>query len=176
MNDIIVQFAILWGMRLGDGLLNRHDDYFMQDEMKQYDSQEVMKILTEWAEEYQNGDNEDTVEFFDEKVRCLIFHNLRNLAKVSGFEEIICTSFEEAKNNNRRKNIVIIDNTEIYLTYKYEGQFGEFVCWVEDEFKEDETVYSSVRNWIYDIYSRLEKDIDARVKSGAFPFDFKPYD
>lgn len=102
--------------------------------------------------------------------------DLTQMIKNLGYGQYICTSFEEAEQNDRRKNIVIIDNADIYLTYKYKNKFGEFVCWVEDEFEEDPSVYDSVRNWVVDIFSQSEKQIDNALKASIFPFDFIPYE
>ena len=92
-----------------------------------------------------------------------------------GLGNLICTDFEEAKSNNRKMNIVIIGDSDIYLTYKLNGVFGEFVCWVEDEFKEDETVYDSMIECVKDIYYRTEEEIDDNAYNGRLIFDFKPY-
>lgn len=101
--------------------------------------------------------------------------SITKLIESIGFEDLICGSFEEAKNNNRKKNLVIIDDSSIHLTYKLNGILGEFVCWVEDEFEEDETVYNAMIEWVKDIYSRTEKEIDLGLKARTFPFEFKPY-
>ena len=101
--------------------------------------------------------------------------SIKNLIKEIGLEDLICNSFEEAENNNRRKNIVIIDDTDIYLTYKYHGEFGEFMCWVSDEFEEDESVYDSMVEWVKDIFYREENEIDYCIFFGKLMFDFKPY-
>lgn len=104
-------------------------------------------------------------------------YSLTDLVKEAGLGEYICTSFEEAENNDRRKNIVIIGDSDIYLTYKTEdGSFGEFVCWVSDEFEEDESVFHSAIEWAKDVYYRTEEDIDKALEAGYFPFDFKPYE
>ena len=101
--------------------------------------------------------------------------DLTQMIKNLGYGQYVCTSFEEAEQNDRRKNIVIIDNADIYLTYKYKNKFGEFVCWMEDEFREDSSVYDSVGNWVVDIFSQSEKQIDNALKASIFPFDFIPY-
>lgn len=91
-------------------------------------------------------------------------------------ERYICTSFEEAESNSRKKNIVVIDNMDVYLTYKYDDVFGEFVCWVSDEFEEDESVYNAMILWVEDIYSRTESEIDNDILNDTFPLIFKPYE
>ena len=122
------------------------------------------------------------VRFLLEKVVSTDFNlefnekSLISMVKFAGFEDLISVNFEEAKNNDRKRNIVIINDSDIYLTYKLNGIFGEFVCWVEDEFIEDETVYDAVLQWIGDIYSRTDARIEKDINNGRFPFDFKPYD
>lgn len=70
MNDIIVQFAILWGIEIGSALSSKEQE--VATEMKQYDSHEVLTILTGWAEEYVELNAEDTVEFFNTKLTDLM--------------------------------------------------------------------------------------------------------
>ena len=101
--------------------------------------------------------------------------SITNLIKEIGLEDLICNSFDEAKNNNRRKNIVVLDDVDIYLTYKYHGEFGELACWVSDEFEEDERVYDSMIEWVKDIFYRKENEIDYCIFLGELMFDFKPY-
>lgn len=66
MNDIIVQFAMLWGQTIGSAITP--EEIAKAKEMKQYDSEELLKLLSGWAEEYLNGDFDDTVDFFNNKV------------------------------------------------------------------------------------------------------------
>ena len=102
--------------------------------------------------------------------------NIRKIVNSLDMSNLICTSFDVARNNGRRKNIVIIGETDVYLTYKYKDQFGEFVCWVEDEFNEDASVYESLRGALRDYYSLSEKEMDKKIERKEFFFDFKPYD
>lgn len=102
--------------------------------------------------------------------------DLTQMIKNLGYGQYVCTSFEEAEQNDRRKNIVIIDNADVYLTYKYKNKFGVFVCWMKDEFREDPSVYDSVGNWVVDIFSQSETQIDNALKANIFPFDFIPYE
>ena len=60
----------------------------------------------------------------------------------------ICTSFGEAERNSRDRNIVIIDDADIYFTCKRDGVFGGLVCWAGDEFKEDPDLYDVVENYL----------------------------
>lgn len=66
----------------------------------------------------------------------------------NGGAPYICTSFEEAANNGRDRNIVIIDDADIYFTCKRNGVFGELVCWVEDEFKEEPELFDIVESFL----------------------------
>lgn len=70
MNDIIVQFAVLWGIEIGSPLSSKERE--VAEEMKAYDSLELMLIFTGWAEEYLASDVEDTVEFFQAKLTDLM--------------------------------------------------------------------------------------------------------
>lgn len=101
-----------------------------------------------------------------------------------GLKDLVTTSFKEAQDNNRRRNIVIIDDGskyfDIYLTYKRNGvELGEFICWVEDEFIEyekensiNELIHIAV-NSAYDLYQRSDDELDS--ESCDFLLDFKPY-
>jgi len=97
------------------------------------------------------------------------------LLRDANLGHLICTTFDEAQFNDRRKNIVIIEDSDIYLTYKLNGVFGEFVCWVDAEFEDDENVYDAVVEWAKDLFRREDGEIDACILLGSFPFDFKPY-
>ena len=69
MNDVVVQFARLWGQREA-WWTSGVEEEDIQRELKEQDSQELLEILSKWADEYlQEGQPiEDTVEFFDKKV------------------------------------------------------------------------------------------------------------
>ncbi len=88
---------------------------------------------------------------------------------------LIKPSFEDAKNSTERQNIVLVDDG-IYLTFKAklpnepELQFGEICCWVEDETKEDDTVYDSITNAIGDIYADTDDIINERIVSDKISF------
>ena len=70
MNDIIVQFAMLWGVTIGSALSSKERE--IAEEMKTYDSEELLQILSGWAEEYAFANAEDTVEFFETKLTDLM--------------------------------------------------------------------------------------------------------
>ena len=93
------------------------------------------------------------------------------------YATLICNSFGEAVHNSRTKNIVIIDDTDIYLTYKKDGVFGELVSWNGDEISEDpDYMMKCITSWVYDVYSRSDKDIHRRIEDGSFPLNFEPYE
>ena len=66
MNDIIVQFAVLWGQFIGSAVLSSKE-MRLAEEMKAYDSEELLDIFTGWAQEFGKSNEEDTVDFFNEK-------------------------------------------------------------------------------------------------------------
>ena len=74
MNDVVVAFARLWGQK--EVLAAPWDDYDerVTEELKSWDSQECLELLSKWAEEYllPGQPIDDTVEFFDMKVRELV--------------------------------------------------------------------------------------------------------
>lgn len=89
-----------------------------------------------------------------------------------GQRDIVVADFEEAKSNNRRRNIVLIDGEEgyfdIYLTYKRNGtEFGEFICWVESEFLDyheedvENELIEIVVNGVEDLYERTDVELDS---------------
>ena len=71
MNDIIVEFARLWGQR--EAYHDNEEEIRVAEELKAYDSQECAALLTVWAGEYlANPDANDTYDFFNEKVEALV--------------------------------------------------------------------------------------------------------
>ena len=83
--------------------------------------------------------------------------------KEMGFGHLVVSSHEEAKQNNRKKNIILIEDNElcdIYLTYKYQGEIGEFVCWVSDEFEGEPNLVDIILNAVEEFYSYSEKELD----------------
>ena len=68
--DIIVQFAVLWGIKIGNAFTRKEQN--LAEEMKTYDSQELSSIFTAWSEEYLKGNFTDTVDFFEEKLTNLM--------------------------------------------------------------------------------------------------------
>ena len=70
MNDVIVQFARLWGQ--AETLNLTEEDRKISRETKAYDSMELLDLLTKWAKEYMVSDEEDTCDFFYRKLGELI--------------------------------------------------------------------------------------------------------
>ena len=89
--------------------------------------------------------------------------NIRMIIENIGLGKYICTSFEEAAKNSRRKNIVIIENSDVYFTYIFNNMFGELCSWSSDEFEEDESLYDRIQDYAKNIYSRTVKEIDSLI-------------
>lgn len=107
-------------------------------------------------------------------------HALENDLKQMKFDDLIVGSFEEAKMNSRRKNIVL-DEGGVYLTFKTikDGHdvFGELVCWVDDEFKEDyNTVKTACLNAIAELYSESDDELIEIIDNGSLFLPFIPYE
>ena len=69
MNDIIIQFAILWGQTIGTAITSKEIE--IAKDMKQYDSEELFNIFSKWAEEYISNNEEDTVVFFERQLKSI---------------------------------------------------------------------------------------------------------
>ncbi len=63
INDLIVQFAVLWGQTIGSA--TTPEEIERAEKMKQYDSEELLNIFSSWAEKYSDSNIEDSVEFFE---------------------------------------------------------------------------------------------------------------
>ena len=75
MNNLIIQFAILWGEFIGGTVLSSKEMQ-LAEEMKQYDTEELADIFSDWAKEFLENDyitDSDSVEFFGEKL-CELMH------------------------------------------------------------------------------------------------------
>lgn len=70
MNDIIVQFARLWGQLEATTISAADED--VSDALKGYDSEELLVLLKGWSEEYMTSDIEDSCDFFYSKVKKLV--------------------------------------------------------------------------------------------------------
>lgn len=88
---------------------------------------------------------------------------------------LIRLSFESAKASSSRQNIVLVEDG-IYLTFKAklpdeQGlQFGELVCWVEDEAIEDDNIYDCIANAVGDFYTDTDNILNERILSGKINF------
>ena len=70
-NDLLVQFAMLWGMEIGSALSSKEVE--IANEMKLWNSDELFSLFSSWKDEYLSQDDlEDSVEFFKEKVTDLL--------------------------------------------------------------------------------------------------------
>lgn len=67
--ELIVTFAKLWGMTTVDDYRGEKELY---RELESYDSEELTKLLSSWADEFLSGEHDDTCDFFDEKMSSLI--------------------------------------------------------------------------------------------------------
>ena len=104
---------------------------------------------------------------------------LTSMLQQEGFAGFIVNSFEEAQNNHRKKNIVLLDDG-IYLTFKADLEdndnvFGELVCWVDDEFKEDESVYTAAINAVTDLFTYSDEELNQHVIDDDLMEIFTPY-
>lgn len=79
VNDLIVQFARLWGQREVLSLCYTKQEEEIAEELKAYNSEEMLKILSDWAEDYLEesrflleDETLDTVDFFEKKLADLI--------------------------------------------------------------------------------------------------------
>lgn len=69
--DIIIQFAVLWGETIGSATTTA--EWEESKIMKEYDSEELLKLFTEWQNLYMNQNiTNDTCEFFEMKRKELI--------------------------------------------------------------------------------------------------------
>ena len=66
MNDITVQFSVLWGMAIGSAI--KPSEIEMAKKMKSYDSQELLNLLSGWAEDFLRSNFEDTVDYFTDRL------------------------------------------------------------------------------------------------------------
>lgn len=67
MNDLVVQFARLWGQR--EAWCYNLKDEEVADMLKAYDSEELQQLLQTWVDEYLTDENaEDSVDFFEKKI------------------------------------------------------------------------------------------------------------
>lgn len=99
---------------------------------------------------------------------------LLNLQR-NGFGEYVCHSLEEAKLNDRRKNIVVTSSGVVYLTYKYKGEFGDFAC-LDEHFYPKESIPTLAICWARSIFRKTDEQIDREIENGRFMFPFTSHD
>lgn len=69
--DIIIQFAVLWGETIGSALTA--EEWEEAKIMKEYDSEELLKLFIKWKDSYMKQDTiDDTCKFFEMKRKELI--------------------------------------------------------------------------------------------------------
>lgn len=74
--DIIIQFAVLWGETIGSATTTAEREEAKT--MKEYNSEELLKLFTEWKNSYMNQNiTNDTCEFFEMKRKELMDKNNR---------------------------------------------------------------------------------------------------
>lgn len=94
----------------------------------------------------------------------------------------VVDSFDAARDNARRKNIVLNEDG-IYVTFKAnrggkKPVFGELVCWVDDEFMEEGVGYicQTVLNAIRKLYGYTDAQLDKKIAADGLIERFTPYD
>ena len=71
MDDLIIQFARLWGQR--EILILNSDDEIIANILKSYDSEELLQLLKKWADEFvDDNESDDTVDFFERKIEGML--------------------------------------------------------------------------------------------------------
>ena len=70
VNSLILQFAILWGEKIASPLSRKEKE--ITEEMKQYDTDELLSIFSAWAEKYDANAESDTVDFFEKQLTDLM--------------------------------------------------------------------------------------------------------
>lgn len=98
---------------------------------------------------------------------------------VNGIQPLLFPSFEAAKKSGKEYSLVYLPNNEngrfdIYLTAIKNGEFGEYVCWVESEFEEDEELIHIVIQYITEAYGY--SNAEERLRTLNPNIYFKPYD
>jgi len=73
--DIVMQFAKLWGIAVADS----RTDKKKYQEIEAHDSVELLSLMLSWKDEYMHDeDAEDTVDFFNGKLKALL-SNVENV-------------------------------------------------------------------------------------------------
>ena len=75
MNETIVEFARLWGQKEVLTVPFTTEDERISNVLKEYDSDDFLKVLMQWADEFlslsESNTEQDLVEFFEQKVKTL---------------------------------------------------------------------------------------------------------
>ena len=66
MNDLIIQFARLWG-QLEAAPITGNDEEIRRI-LTEYDSEDMLSMISRWADEFMKSDEDDTCDFFYSKV------------------------------------------------------------------------------------------------------------
>lgn len=114
--DLIVQYAILWGIEIADSRNNskRHDL------LKSWDSVELLSLFKDWVNEYLKGDIEDSVDFFNNKLGKLLNEDCSN-------KELPVNPWEDLQNKYPMEREEMDDETEksfvedCFTLYEKEG-------------------------------------------------------
>lgn len=67
--DVAHQFAILWGMEIGMAM--SCSEIRVADILRAYESDETAKMFSEWAQEFVDGEYDDTTDFLHQKIKLL---------------------------------------------------------------------------------------------------------
>lgn len=65
--EIMIQFARLWGQL--EASVATNESRQIAEKLKEFNSEEMMEVLSEWTTDYLWGGTEDTVAFFYEELR-----------------------------------------------------------------------------------------------------------
>lgn len=129
--DIMVQFAKLWGIETAQGLTHREtsEAWERAQKMDALDYEELTALLSGWAEKFLQADEEDTSEYFhrmlEEKFGKAEYQYPEVAVKTNG-GEIRATTFD-----------VVGDSSAMYIDYYPEGDpVGINICTVEVQHEE----------------------------------------
>ena len=70
-DDLIVQYAVLWGEKLGL-MFSGSKEFLVADKMLKYNSDELLILFTGWVTEYLNSEEDDSKSFFEQKLTELL--------------------------------------------------------------------------------------------------------
>lgn len=101
--DLIVQFAVLWGIETADSR-NNEKRYEL---LRSLDSEELYSIFQGWLNEYLKSDIEDSVDFFNNKLENFLKDDNSLINKIQSAEDMknslrVDTSEREQRNQQSR--------------------------------------------------------------------------